>query len=252
MTPAWDLLTAAAAVWALLALPTLAAGLVGWDPVGRIGGAGLGGRVDSRWGWFLMELPALAAFPAVYLASGNWHPVGNVALALWLAHYGHRTLLWPWLVQKPGATVSVAMCAAAAGFNLINGGLVGWFMGHGAGYAAHWPLDPRFIGGLVLMLGGAALNVWADYRLLHQRRTAGGRPVLPRGGAFRVVACPNLAGEVLEWVGFALLTWCMPALAFALWTVANLLPRALWRRDWYRATFPDFPPKRAALLPGVI
>ena len=155
-------------------------------------------------------------------------------------------------MQKPDATVSVAMCAAAAGFNLVNGGLIGWFMGYAADYAGDWLLDPRFIGGLALVAGGAALNVWADYRLLHLRKTGGERPVLPRGGAFDIVACPNLAGEVIEWIGFALLAWCMPALAFALWTFANLLPRAIWRRDWYRATFPGYPAKRAALVPGVI
>lgn len=44
----------------------------------------------------------------------------------------------------------------------------------------------------------------------------------------------------------------LSALAFALWTAANLIPRALWRHRWYRQTFPDYPPSRRAVIPGVL
>lgn len=243
-------LTVAAAIWAFAALPALAAGLAGWDPVGRLGDRGTGKRADARWAWFLFELPALVTFPAIYLASGNTHVLGNLVVVLWLAHYGHRTLVWPWLVPKRDATVPVTLCASSIGFNLVNGALLGWFMGYARDYADQWLTDPRFIAGLVLFVGGATLNVWADYRLRHLRRTNAGR-VVPAGGPFNVVCCPNLAGEIVEWIGFALLTWSLPGLAFALWTIANLVPRALWRRDWYRENFSGYP-RRAALFPGVL
>ena len=188
----------------------------------------------------------------VYLASGNLHLVGNIVLVLWLAHYVHRTLVWPWAVQKRDATISLAMCGAAVLFNLVNSSLIGWFMGYAADYAAQWLTDPRFVGGVALMLAGAALNVWADYRLLHLRRLNEGRYVLPRGGAYDHICCPNFTGEIIEWIGFALLTWCLPGLAFAVWTIANLLPRAIWRRNWYRRQFSDYPVTRRALFPGVL
>ena len=76
--------------------------------------------------------------------------------------------------------------------------------------------------------------------------------MVPSGGAFDIVCCPNLSGEIIEWVGFALLTWSLPGLAFALWTVANLVPRALWRRKWYRENFSGYSRERAALFPGVL
>ncbi len=248
----WANLTVLAGIWALLALPTLAVLLAGWDPVGRVGGTGLGRRVDSRWGWFVMEFPALVIFPAIYLLSGSLHLIGNIVLVLWLAHYAHRTFVWPWRVPQRGATLSITMCAAAAGFNLVNGGLLGWFMGYSANYPDHWPTDPRFVSGAVLLIGGAALNIWADYRLLHLREAGKRQRVLPHGGAFDFVCCPNLSGEIIQWAGFALLTWSLPGLAFAVWTVANLLPRAVWRRNWYREHFSDYPKERAALFPGVI
>jgi len=199
-----------------------------------------------------MELPALVTFPAIYVASGDLHVVGNIAVCLWLVHYGHRGLLWCALVPKRDTTAPLAMCAASVLFNLINGGLLGWFMVHVADYSGQWLTDPRFVAGVVLFIAGAALNVWADYRLRYLRNRSGGDRVMPSGGAFDVVCCPNLAGEIIEWFGFALLTWSLPGLAFALWTVANLVPRALWRRAWYRENFSGYPEQRAALFPGVL
>lgn len=200
----------------------------------------------------MLELPALLTFPAIYLASDNQHLVGNVVLGLWLAHYGHRGLVWCWLVPKRGATVPVAMCGASIGFNLVNGALLGWFMGYAADYSAQWLSDPRFVVGVVLFAVGAGLNVWADYWLRHLRNVSRQDRVVPSSGPFRLACCPNLTGEIIEWVGFALLTWSLPGLAFALWTIANLVPRALWRRDWYRNNFDDFPRERAALVPRIL
>ena len=247
-----SLLTVIAGVWALGAVPTLAAGLAGWDPVGRLEPSGRGGRLRAPWAWFLFELPALMTFPAIYLASDNLHWVGNVALGLWLAHYGHRGLVWCWLVPKRDATVPWTMCTASFGFNVVNGVLLGWFMGYAADYPAQWLTDPRFLVGLGLFVGGAALNVWSDYRLRYLRRKAGDGRVMPTGVPFNLVCCPNLAGEIVEWIGFAVLTWSLPGLAFALWTIANLVPRALWRREWYRESFDGYPTGRAALIPGVL
>ena len=252
MNVQWTALNLFTVVWTLAALPVVAVGLMGWDPVGRWGGRGLGRHLNSRWSWFAMEVPGLVAFPAIYLTSGNLHVVGNIVLVLWLAHYVHRTCVWPFLVQKRTATVPLAMSGAAVSFNLVNSTLVGWFMAYAADYAADWLTDPRFVLGLVLMLGGAALNVWADYRLLALRKANEGRHVMPGGGAFDRIACPNLSGEIVEWIGFALLTWCLPGLAFALWTIANLVPRAVWRRNWYRETFSDYPKDRPALFPGLL
>ena len=121
-----------------------------------------------------------------------------------------------------------------------------------ADYPEDWFSDPRFMGGAALFTLGAILNVSSDYRLSSLRAKASGGAILPRGGAFDSVSCPNLAGEIVEWVGFALMSWSLPGLAFALWTAANLIPRALWRHRWYRENFPGYPQRRRALFPGLL
>ncbi len=103
--------------------------------------------------------------------------------------------------------------------------------------------------GALLFVAGAVINVTADNTLLRLRRQGGYR--VPRGGLFERVSCPNYLGEMLEWCGWALATWSLAGLAFALYTMANLAPRARAHHRWYHAKFPDHPPRRRALVPGL-
>ena len=43
---------------------------------------------------------------------------------------------------------------------------------------------------------------------------------------FRYVTSANYFGEIVEWIGFAVLTWSAAGAVFAIWTFTNLVPRA--------------------------
>lgn len=61
---------------------------------------------------------------------------------------------------------------------------------------------------------------------------------IPRGGLFEYVSAPHYLGEIIEWTGFCIA--CdgrLASLSFAIWTAANLIPRALHTHAWYRQTF---------------
>ena len=75
---------------------------------------------------------------------------------------------------------------------------------------------------------------------------------IPRGGLFDTVSCPNHLGEIVQWFGFALMCWNLPALSFAIWTAANLIPRSLSHHAWYRQHFPDYPRDRSAVIPFLL
>jgi 3-oxo-5-alpha-steroid 4-dehydrogenase 1 len=115
-----------------------------------------------------------------------------------------------------------------------------------------WMLDPRFIVGFVLFAAGFALNQHSDRVLISLRRPGENGYKIPRGGGYRFVSCPNYLGEIVEWGGWALACWTPGGLAFFVWTVANLAPRAIKTHAWYRREFPDYPPERKALLPFII
>ncbi|MBN2807577.1 MAG: 3-oxo-5-alpha-steroid 4-dehydrogenase, partial [Prolixibacteraceae bacterium] len=65
-------------------------------------------------------------------------------------------------------------------------------------------------------------------------------------------SCPNFLGEIIEWAGFALLCWSFPSLAFLIWTMVNLIPRALDHHRWYRTHFEGYPQQRKAILPKLL
>jgi protein-S-isoprenylcysteine O-methyltransferase Ste14 len=79
----------------------------------------------------------------------------------------------------------------------------------------------------------------------------GGYKIL-RGWLYERVSCPNYLGEILVWCGWALATWSLAGAVFLLWTVANLIPRALSNHQWYRQHFDNYPENRKAVLPGIL
>jgi 3-oxo-5-alpha-steroid 4-dehydrogenase 1 len=74
---------------------------------------------------------------------------------------------------------------------------------------------------------------------------------IPQGGIYRYISCPNYFGEVLEWCGWALATWSLTGLTFAVWTFANLAPRARSHHAWYHSHFPTYPKERKAFIPWI-
>ena len=208
-----------------------------------------GPRISNRLGWFAMEFVSLVVFGALFLTGPATKTAPMwVFFALWTAHYANRSLIYPWRTRTGGKTIPLAIVASAAGFNVINAGLNGYYLGWLAYCPTNWLADPRFIAGVVLFAAGAAANLWADNRLI-SLRSADTEYAIPRGGLFERVSCPNHLGEIVEWCGFALMCWSLPALSFAIWTAANLIPRALSHHRWYRARFADYPAGRSAVIP---
>jgi 3-oxo-5-alpha-steroid 4-dehydrogenase 1 len=107
----------------------------------------------------------------------------------------------------------------------------------------------RFIAGTGLFFVGMGINWGSDYTLIRLRGRGDTGYKVPTSGLFRYISSPNLFGEIVEWFGYAVLTWSLPALAFLVWTCANLIPRAAANHRWYRRQFPDYPARRRRLVP---
>jgi len=94
--------------------------------------------------------------------------------------------------------------------------------------------------------------VYSDHILRQLRKPGESGYKIPTRGFYRYLSSPNYFGEILEWTGWAILTWSLPGLAFALFTIANLAPRAIAKQNWYIKSFPDYPKKRKAIIPFVL
>jgi 3-oxo-5-alpha-steroid 4-dehydrogenase 1 len=236
---------AAAAVTALALLLVSA-------PYGRHVRAGWGPTVPNRLGWILMELPASAGFLAFYLLGEHRaEPAPLVLLGLWQLHYVHRTFIFPFRLRDDGKRMPALIVALAIVFNTPNAYANAVWVSHLGDFSASWLVDPRFIGGVCLFAAGMAINLHSDTVLLGLREPGEGGYKIPRGGLYRWVTCPNYLGEILEWLGWALASWSPAGLAFAAYTAANLAPRARTNHRWYLEKFPDYPPERRALIPGL-
>jgi protein-S-isoprenylcysteine O-methyltransferase Ste14 len=198
-----------------------------------------------------MEAPSPVLVALFWAGSpSRGEPVPIVFLALWLVHYVYRTLVFPFLGRRKQAPMPLSIATSAFAFNLVNGTIQGLGVFHlGPSRDPSWFLDPRFLGGLLLFVAGFAIHARADAVLRGLRAPGETAYRVPRGFLFERVSCPNYLGEIVEWSGWALLTWSLSGLSFAFWSVANLAPRALAHHRWYRERFPDYPRERRALLP---
>jgi protein-S-isoprenylcysteine O-methyltransferase Ste14 len=221
-------------------------------PYGRHGRPGWGPTVPARVGWLVMESPAALWFLAVYLTGAHRATVVPlVLLALWQLRYAQRAFVYPFLMRA-GARMPVSIMGMAIAFNVLNGYVNARWISDLGDYPTRWLADPRFLAGTVLFLGGLAVNLDADRRLRRLRGPGETGYKIPYGGGFRWVSAPNYLGEIVEWTGWALATWSLAGLAFALYTTANLAPRALANHRWYREQFPAYPAERRALLPHLL
>ncbi len=223
-------------------------------PYGRHIRAGWGWTVDNRWSWFWMEIVSPAVFGYFFLSGSQTKTTPMwIFFALWWFHYLNRSLIFPLRLQTQGKRVPLMIPLSAVFFNSVNGFINGYYLGTLADpYPESWLTDPRFVIGILMFLGGWWINVQSDEILLKLRKPGETGYKIPRGGMYRYISNPNYFGEMVEWTGFALMTWSLPALAFSLWTIANLAPRAWSNHRWYQRTFTDYPKERKALIPFVV
>ncbi len=222
-------------------------------PYGRHKRRGWGPEINATPGWVLMELPAVAAF-TLFFVLGLRHvsPITLTFFFLWQFHYVYRTFIFPFRLPDGAKPMPVVIALSGLLFNAANAYLNGRYLFHLAPeYSFAWFADFRFLGGIALFAIGFGIHYRADAVLLALKKQGGGYQI-PRGGLYRFIACPNYLGEMLQWGGWALLTWSPGGLAFFVWTTANLLPRALAHHRWYRRTFPDYPPNRRAVIPFLL
>jgi 3-oxo-5-alpha-steroid 4-dehydrogenase 1 len=81
------------------------------------------------------------------------------------------------------------------------------------------------------------LNIQSDKIIQNLRKRGDSNHYLPTKGFFKYVTGAHYLGEIIEWIGFALLTWSVAGVVFALWTFANLAPRANAIYNKYRKMF---------------
>lgn len=139
-------------------------------------------------------------------------------------------------------------------FNILNGYMQGEWIFHLAPqdmYTESWLYSPQFIIGTILFFTGMGINIHSDHIVRHLRKPGDTKHYLPKGGMFNYVTSANYFGEIVEWCGFAILTWSASGAVFAWWTFANLVPRANTIYHKYKAMFGNELGNRKRVIPFI-
>ena len=221
-------------------------------PYGRHERPGWGPTIPARLGWIVMEAPSAVGF--LWLFSRGAHAgalVPLVLMSMWAAHYLHRTFIFPFRMKMGGKRMPCMLVGIAVVFNVLNSYINARWISHLGSYEDAWLMSAPMVVGVLVFAVGMVINLRADTYLAGLRKDSDGGYVLPKGGLFEYVVQPNYFGELLEWIGWAIATWSWAGAAFAVYTFANLAPRARDNRAWYQARFKDFPARRRAMIPWV-
>lgn len=211
-------------------------------PYGMAYSSKWGPSVPNRAGWVLMEAPSFIGMLLMWLLSPRANQTAPaVMVSLFLLHYFQRSFIFPLLI-KGRSRMPLLIVAMGVTFNLINVWLIGgwlFYLAPPGYYTDSWLCSPLFILGSVIFIAGMWINLQSDYIIRHLRRPGDTRHYIPSGGMFRYVTSANYLGELMEWLGFAILTWSLAGLVFFIWTFANLAPRARSLHGRYIAEFGD-------------
>lgn len=237
----------------ILSVPTFISLLFISAPYGRYAREGWGIEMEARTGWIIQELPSVVVFAVVFIIGElRFETLPWVFFIMWQVHYVHRTLIYPLRISNRKNTNLTTVILAMI-FTTLNSYInARWLTHFSAGYDITWLYDPRFIIGTVLFVAGFIANRHSDHILRKLRKPGEQDYKIPHGGLFKYVSAPNYLGEIVEWFGWAIATWSLPGLCFAVFTLANLAPRAYSHHKWYLKNFPDYPKDRKALLPFII
>lgn len=188
-----------------------------------------GPTLNNRLGWILMEAPSFVVMLLLWVLSDR---AGRIAPAMMAAlfelHYFQRSFIFPLLIRGK-SRMPLAIIIMGIVFNVINAYMIGgwlFYVSPENSYPPSWLTSAPFIVGTIVFFIGMWINLQSDFIVRHLRKPGDSRHYIPHGGMFRYVTSANYLGELTEWIGYAILTWSLGGLTFALWTFANLAPRA--------------------------
>ncbi|XP_058799796.1 very-long-chain enoyl-CoA reductase [Phymastichus coffea] len=177
------------------------------------------------------------------------------AAACWSLHYIKRLLETLFVHRFSHATMPMR--------NLFKNCSYYWLFAMYVAYHVNHPLytppsNVRFLVGLAIFLlcELGNLSIHLALRNLRPPGTTVRKIPKPTGNPltilFNFVSCPNYTYEVGSWIGFTIMTQCIPAGLFMLAGAYQMTVWALGKHRLYKKEFTDYPKGRKAIIPFVL
>ncbi len=217
--------------------------------------AGYGKMSNGKWGisfnnkvaWLLMECPTVIVVSVLFILnfyrsfSTEQYLSRLFVLSFFVLHYVYRSFIFPLLLRgKSQMPITIVLMGAV--FNTINAFLISWWTFYICApnfYTYSYFKSPFFIVGSILFFTGWIANIDSDAYIRSLRKAKDSKHYFPHRHLYKYVSSANYLCEIVEWLGFAILTQNPATLLFFFWTCANLVPRSHAIHKKYRLEFPD-------------
>ncbi|XP_034040750.1 3-oxo-5-alpha-steroid 4-dehydrogenase 2b [Thalassophryne amazonica] len=206
--------------------------------------------IPAKLAWFVQGMACLMILLLLLLTQHKPSTMGKyLLLGMFGIHYFHRTFIYSLLTR--GQAFPLCVMVRGSMFCTLNSFVQGHYLLHCAEFEDRWSADYRFKIGCVMFYVGMAINIHSDFILRNLRKSGEVLYKIPRGGLFEYVSSANYFGEIVEWFGFAIATWSLSALSFAVFSLCFVGPRAYYHHRFYIEKFRDYPKSRKALIPFI-
>lgn len=208
-------------------------------------------RVPLRLSFAISQfLTGIVVFSVTYFLQRHFHrPVNIIMYCFFTLHYINRSIVDTFANRHSQTKVTIWIPLLATLTTMFYHYINAQFIGE-ARFCNGYYFDPRFIIGVVIFATGFVLNRVSDAQLILLRTDYKDRNYqIPSGCSFCLISCPNYLGEMIEWLGWVIMTWSLSAVVWFLFSASTFIPRARHHHKWYVSHFDDYPPRRKALLP---
>jgi len=135
--------------------------------------------------------------------------MNSLVLSLMIIHYFQRSFIYAFLIRS-SKPVPISITFFAFLFCTWNGFQQGLSLTQVNQVPGDF-LSPNILVGLGMWLLGFFGNLHADHILRNLRKPGETGYKIPRGGLFEYVSAANYFAETMEWCGFAIAAWNLPA-----------------------------------------
>lgn len=201
-----------------------------------------------------------------------------ILLSLFTLHYVNRAIIYPIRMNRNSQGVPLIISLCAGIITSWNGYIQSFYLTQVKSFS---PLSLTLLSildniqcwiGICIFFIGMSINIKSDSVLRNLRKDNQQKKkkkqqkkqedttnnqhkyYIPFSPLFTYISCPNHAGEILEWFGFAVASnFSLPSVAFFIYSSSNLIPRAISHHEWYKNKFDDYPKERQwAVIPFVV
>ncbi|KYM83205.1 Trans-2,3-enoyl-CoA reductase [Atta colombica] len=186
--------------------------------------------------------------------TSNFHYIAKCAAGAWSIHYVKRLLETIFVHRFSHATMPLR--------NLFKNCSYYWLFAMYVAYHTNHPLytaPSKFqfhIGSIIFVLCELGnLSIHLALRNLRPSGTTVRKVPMPTKNPFTalflLVSCPNYTYEIGSWIGFTVMTSCLPAGLFTLAGAYQMTVWALGKHKAYKKEFSHYPKNRKAIIPNI-